>query len=285
MQIWKERLSLPRELFEVLEHSPGVVVPESKEHLYDLIFNGEESDEIQVTYQVNGRTVKEAEVTRCRNGAVVNYMEDYMRRRDPDSMRIADERPTDKPRFADVYGYPFRDLRTETMTWMEKQELILVPFWAGGRDYGYEALLLCPRNAAFFAFSLAQLQAFVDLKETEEFTPRAIIYVAPPFRHTHFEGKQVVVHNRSKDLHEIFSYNLYPGPSAKKGVYSVLIDIGEQEGWVTAHASAARIITPYENEMVMMHEGASGGGKSAERKTGGSFWVSIHLRADGIISV
>ena len=116
MQIWKERLSLPRELFEVLEHSPGVVVPESKEHLYDLIFNGEESDEIQVTYQVNGRTVKEAEVTRCRNGAVVNYMEDYMRRRDPDSMRIADERPTDKPRFADVYGYPFRDLRTETIT-------------------------------------------------------------------------------------------------------------------------------------------------------------------------
>ena len=107
-------------------------------------------------------------MTRCRNGAVVNYMEDYMRRRDPDSMRIADERPTDKPRFADVYGYPFRDLRTETMTWMEKQELILVPFWAGGRDYGYEALLLCPRNAAFFAFSLAQLQAFVDLKETEE---------------------------------------------------------------------------------------------------------------------
>ena len=42
----------------------------------------------------------------------------------------------------------------------------------------------------------------------------------------------------------------------------MLIDIGEQEGWVTAHASSARIITPYENEMVMMHEGASGGGKS-----------------------
>ena len=42
----------------------------------------------------------------------------------------------------------------------------------------------------------------------------------------------------------------------------MLLDIGEQEGWVTAHASAARVITPYENEMVMMHEGASGGGKS-----------------------
>ena len=70
------------------------------------------------------------------------------------------------------------------------------------------------------------------------------------------------VHSRHTDLHEVFSYNLYPGPSAKKGIYSVLLDIGEQEGWVTAHASAARVITPYENEMVMMHEGASGGGKS-----------------------
>ena len=65
------------------------------------------------------------------------------------------------------------------------------------------------------------------------FVPRAIIYVAPPFRHTHFEGKQVCVHNRLNHCHEIFSYNLYPGPSAKKGVYSVLLDIGEQENWVT----------------------------------------------------
>ena len=76
------------------------------------------------------------------------------------------------------------------------------------------------------------------------------------------------------DLHEVFSYNLYPGPSAKKGIYSVLLDIGEREGWVTAHASAARIITPYENEMVMMHEGASGGGKS-------ELLQDVHRAADG----
>ena len=29
----------------------------------------------------------------------------------------------------------------------------------------------------------------------------------PPFRHTHFDGKQVVVHNRLDDCHEVFSYN------------------------------------------------------------------------------
>ena len=57
-----------------------------------------------------------------------------------------------------------------------------------------------------------------------------MIYVAPPFRHTHFNGRQVCVHRRLPDRHEIFAYNLYPGPSAKKGIYSVLLDIGEREG-------------------------------------------------------
>jgi hypothetical protein len=35
-------------------------------------------------------------------------------------------------------------------------------------------------------------------------------------------------------LHELFSYNLYPGPSAKKGIYGVLLNLGERRGWVTA---------------------------------------------------
>ncbi|MBQ5437290.1 MAG: DUF4914 family protein [Firmicutes bacterium] len=49
-------------------------------------------------------------------------MEDYMRRRDPDCMRIGDELPTDKPRFKDVYGYDFKDLRKETMDWLAAQD-------------------------------------------------------------------------------------------------------------------------------------------------------------------
>ena len=66
---------------------------------------------------------------RCKNGAVVNYTEDYMRRRDPDCMRIADSMPTDKPRFKDVYGYDFKVLKKDTFQWLAKQELILVPLW------------------------------------------------------------------------------------------------------------------------------------------------------------
>ncbi|MCG8687943.1 MAG: DUF4914 family protein, partial [Desulfobacterales bacterium] len=76
-----------------------------------------------------------------------------------------------------------------------------------------------------------------------------------------FGGQQIVVHDRSH-LHEIFSFNLYPGPSAKKGVYGALIERGEQEGWVTTHCSTVQVKTPYDNIVTVMHEGASGGGKS-----------------------
>lgn len=264
MNVLLEKFSLPPVLDAIIANSPSVIVPESKEVLFELIFGSGSTTKVDVFYDVDGKPVKEADVVRCKNGAAVNFVEDYMRRRDPDSMRIADDQPTDKPRFEDVYGYDFGNLREQTFRWLSQQELIFVPFMAGGYEHGYEALLVCPRNAAFFAFAMAQLQAFVNIKDPAitRFVPRAIVYVAPPFRHTHFKGKQVCVHSRHTDLHEVFSYNLYPGPSAKKGIYSVLLDIGEQEGWVTAHASAARVITPYENVMVMMHEGASGGGKS-----------------------
>ena len=251
------------ELTDVIENCKGVVVPTSKAELYDMVFGPEHADVYDVVFDVPGKgLVKEADVVRCKNGASVNFVEDYMRRREPDCMRIADDKPTDKKRFADVYGYKFDKLRRETMDWFKTQELILMPFNSGGNQYGYGSMLVCPKQCAFFAFALAHLQGFVSAEETEGYKPRAIIYVAPPFRHTHFDGKQVVVHNRSAELHEVWAYNLYPGPSAKKGVFSLLLDIGEQEGWVCCHTSAAMVETPYECEVVFMHEGASGGGKS-----------------------
>jgi hypothetical protein len=95
-----------------------------------------------------------------------------------------------------------------------------------------------------------------------EFAIESAIFVAPTFRHTHFKGKQIVVHQRSESLHEIFSYNLYPGPSAKKGLYGALLTKGEKEGWITAHCSTVQVVSPYDNVTTFMHEGASGGGKS-----------------------
>ena len=258
------RFVLPEDLSDAVANCQWRCYPETKEQLLELCYGPTHSSRYDVTYTIPGKGVfKEAEVVRCKNGPVVNFMEDYMRRRDPDCMRIGDDLPTDKPRFKDVYGYEFSDLRKETMDWLRTQGLILLPFRAGGKYFGYDALMICPTNAAFFALALANMQGFVSIYDIKEgYTPRAIIYVAPPFRLTHFDGKQVVVHQRSDSLHEVFAYNLYPGPSAKKGVFSVLIDIGEHEGWLTNHASACIMETPYENEVVFMHEGASGGGKS-----------------------
>lgn len=258
------RFDLPEELKATLKKARVLVYPETKEQLLEMCFGPTHSSRYDVSYSLPGKGIcKEAEVVRCKNGPVVNFMEDYMRRRDPDCMRVGDSLPSDKPRFKDVYGYDFSTLRQETFDWLSAQQLIILPFRAGGRYYGYDSLMICPMNAAFFALSLANMQGFVSIFDIKEnYRPRAIIYVAPPFRHTHFNGKQVVVHNRSKELHEVFSYNLYPGPSAKKGVFSILLDIGENEGWITNHASAAMLESPYENEVVFMHEGASGGGKS-----------------------
>ena len=259
------RFVIPDDLKEAVSQAKWRCYPETKEQLLELCYGPTHSSRYDVTYNIPGQAqFKEAEVARCKNGPVVNFMEDYMRRRDPDCMRIGDDLPTDKPRFKDVYGYEFSKLRQETMDWLAGQGgIIMMPFHAGGRFYGYDALMICPTNAAFFALSLANMQGFVSIHDIPHgYTPRAIIYVAPPFRMTHFNGKQVVVHQRSESLHEVFAYNLYPGPSAKKGVFSILLDIGEHEGWVTNHASAAVLESPYEYETVFMHEGASGGGKS-----------------------
>ncbi len=164
--------------------------------------------------------------------------------------------------FKEKYDRDFKDVRSETLEWLSHQELVVLPFISGDKDHGgYESILIAPRNASFFVGGLADLQGFIPLNEIREgYKPRAVIYLAPTFRHTHFDGKQAVVHNRLDDVHEVFSFNLYPGPSAKKGVYGILLSIGEKEGWVTAHAATAHITTPYDNEVVIMHEGASGGG-------------------------
>jgi hypothetical protein len=270
-----EKLNLPDYMMDIVKNAKGVIVPKSREELFSLAMGNKEEGSFDISYEVPGKgNVLEVTVTKCKNGVAVNYTEDYMRRRDPDSMVIADHKPTDKPTYHDLYGSEFDELRQETFEWLKNQELIVMPFRSGGKEYGYDSILLAPSNAGFFAGGLADLQFFMNIDEIETFDLRAVIFLAPPFRHTHFEGKQVVVHNRLDGLHELYSYNLYPGPSAKKGIYGVLLNIGEEEGWVTAHASAVKVITPYDNEIVIMHEGASGGGKS-------EMLEDIHKEMDG----
>lgn len=275
-----DRLVVPPELAEVFKNV-DVIIPESRAHLLDLVYEMTDTEYFEVAYDVPGKgRYVEATVARCKNGAAVNYPDTYIRRRDPEAMVISDDSPTDKPHFRDRFKKDFGPVRTETFEWLSAQErLIVMPFFSGDKRHGYPTLLVSPYNAGFFVAGLADLQGFIPADEIPaDFRAQAVIYLAPPFRHTHFNGKQIVVHNRLPGMHELFSYNLYPGPSAKKGVYGILLTAGEREGWTTLHSSTVRLITPYDNEFVIMHEGASGGGKSEMTE-------SIHREEDGRILV
>ena len=272
------RIRLPPELENILAACPSFTVASSSEELQKLAIRDARNGVHSVQYEVPGKGwVTEAVVFEVRNGLAANYLEPYMRRRDPDCMFIGDNRPTGKPGFREHFGRDFEAVRRETFAWLKQQHLALFAFAAGSPGKGLDALAVVPANAGFFAFGLALLQGILDPAEVPAgFTPHAVIYVAPPFRHTHFNGKQVVVHNRLEGMHELFSYNLYPGPSAKKGVYGMLLTVGEHEKWITAHCSTVQVITPYDNKRTIMHEGASGGGKS-------EMLEHIHRERDGTL--
>ena len=275
-----EKMELPKELEEIISKAGKIIIPESREHLLELAFGGSGNNLFEVAYDIPGKgNVIEATVARCKNGAVVNYTDEYLRRRDPNCMLIGDDKQSDKEHYRDRFGEDFTDVREKTFQWLSEQDLIIMPFMTSGDELGYPMLLVAPANTGFFAAGLADLQKLVPVSEIEEgFTPKAIIYLAPTFRHTHFKGKQIVVHNRLDEIYELFSFNLYPGPSAKKGVYGILLRIGETENWTTLHGSTVKVITPYENSITIMHEGASGGGKSEMTEP-------LHRQLDGRILI
>lgn len=270
--------AVPADVAEILEACPSYVVAENIEQLVELSINNIGPDGWQdVGYDIPGTDdhVVEARVTKVRNGIAANYLDAYMRRRDPNCMVIGDDRATDKATYKSRFGESFDHVRQQTIDWLKTQDLAVLAFSAGTEVSGLDAIAICPANAGFFALGLAMLQGMMSPESLDEtFQPSAVLYIAPPFRHSHFEGKQVVVHNRTEGLHELFSYNLYPGPSAKKGVYGMLLNVGESEHWVTAHCSTVQIVTPYDNTVTIMHEGASGGGKS-------EMLEEVHRERDG----
>ncbi|MBF0430884.1 MAG: DUF4914 family protein [Fibrobacteria bacterium] len=273
-----DKITLPAELRQVVENCPSITLANTIDEISDLcVVNPVEGYHV-VSYDVPGQgEVKEAYVCKTKNGICANYYEPYMRRREPESMLIGDNMPTDKIRYENVFEKPFDDLRTATFEWLKNQPLIAFVFRSGQIDAGIPSLAIAPANAGFFALALAQLQGIIDLSQSDTtFSPVCFLYTAPPFRHSHFNGKQYVVHNRLESAYEVFSYNLYPGPSAKKGIFGALLHFGEIEKWVTAHAAAVQVVTPYGNKTTFMHEGASGGGKSEMNE-------HIHRESDGSI--
>jgi hypothetical protein len=263
-ELEKKGVIIPDQIKDLLNSSRKVHYFNTTDELVDASTNGAQNSSFEVKYDVPGKgEYVEAIVHRVSNGISANYTDPYMRRRDPGTMLIADDKPSDKKRYADVYGKDFSELRTETFDWLKNQELAVFLYFAGNHPVGVGGIAIAPANAGFFALGLAFLQKMIPFNDLpDNFKLDSVIYVAPPFRHTHFDGKQKVIHNRRDDIHELFSYNLYPGPSAKKGLYGVLLTKGEEEGWITTHCSTVQVINPYDNSTNFMHEGASGGGKS-----------------------
>ena len=259
-----KKIVVPENISELLNGCKRYQVFNTPSELADAATNGKNNPEYEVGYDIPGKGhYVEAVVQRVKNGISANYTEAYMRRRDPGTMVIADDKPTDKKRFIDKYGYEFAGLQSETFVWMKQQDLAVFFYFAGRENIGSLGIAIAPANAAFFALGLSMLQEMVAVDELKEGAElRSVIFVAPVFRHTHFNGKQVVVHNRTESIHELYSYNLYPGPSAKKGLYGVMLTQAEKEDWIIAHCSAVQSISPYDTLTTFMHEGASGGGKS-----------------------
>ena len=168
---------LPRELSELLASAPSVIYPDNRQQLVEMSLGGKGADYFEVTYDIPGMgEMVVGTVTRCRNGLAVNYTDAYMRRRDPESMVIADDGPTDKIRFQQRFGSTFESLRSEILRWLGSQDLVVLAFKAGGAVRGYDALLVAPADSAFFALALADLQGMIAPADIpDDFSPRAVI--------------------------------------------------------------------------------------------------------------
>ena len=102
------KMVLPQSLNDIIKNSDAkIIVPETKEELIDLAMGGQDKLTNDVSFEVNGKEVKEGTVVKCKNGIVINFDDPAMRRRDPNSMVIADDLPTDKPTHMDRFGTPF----------------------------------------------------------------------------------------------------------------------------------------------------------------------------------
>ncbi|HSP43956.1 MAG TPA: DUF4914 family protein, partial [Luteolibacter sp.] len=86
---------VPPEAAAVLDAAPSVTVAADSAQLVELAVRDAVDGWHEVAYEVPGKgPVVEARVCRAKNGINANYLEPYMRRRDPDCMVIGDELPT-----------------------------------------------------------------------------------------------------------------------------------------------------------------------------------------------
>jgi hypothetical protein len=108
----KQNIELPHQATVLLNSCKSFTVFNSVEELADAAVGGKDSNSFEVTYAVPGKgDVTEVVVHRVKNGISANYTDPYMRRRDPDTMAVADSNVTDKESFHSKYGYEFSNYK------------------------------------------------------------------------------------------------------------------------------------------------------------------------------
>jgi len=108
----KKGIKVPDQIKDILNNAPKVHFFNTTDELIVAATNGADNATFEVKYDVPGKgEYVEAIVHKVSNGISANYTEAYMRRRDPNSMLIADDKPTDKTHYKDVFGKEFPDLR------------------------------------------------------------------------------------------------------------------------------------------------------------------------------
>jgi len=108
----KNKITLPDDVHGLFTGCRKITVFDSVEQLAIAAVGGEKNNTYEVKYDITEKGEHtEAIIHRVTNGISANYTEPYMRRRDPDTMYIADDQPSDKKRFKDKFGYEFQSLK------------------------------------------------------------------------------------------------------------------------------------------------------------------------------
>lgn len=224
----------------------------------------------------------EGDIIHAREGFVINFADRHIRVRDPRALVVADDGTTSHERFSVRFGREFAADRSYHHEYLRNQDLIVTGFMLPGTDK--LVALVAPRQTEIFAYIQAQIMGFreLDFKTLLEESPAAIIYLNPESRHTRYGSEQVVIHDRSRGIHEIYADSLYPGPSCKKGIFGVFLELAEidfaagKEPWSIAHAAIAVLEQGRsDKKMFFAHMGPSGSGKS--ENTTPSFKGKLHL--------
>ena len=214
--------------------------------------------------------ILEATVIHTLSGPVVNFPEKAMRKRDPNATMVTSAFPISAQghlhdRYCEVEWAELNRLAHE---WLAKHAPIAVPIRLfRGTPATTAGVVILPENCAFFGYMMGILQEILSAAQCSEgLSADFVVLLAPPLRHSHFDGRQAVIHHRygapAAPVYEMLATCLYPGPSGKKGVYAMGLEIARRHDGVILHASAVRLLRPDGSHISVLHEGASGGGKS-----------------------